>query len=264
MNKKHYYKQNQGLNHFYTQLKLFYDTQNSSELKNSFAELINTIALFYNTLPVAAFVGCNNNYFQCCHGGLEVRYNPQELLHSPQPIYLQAIENLSVSWIDDEKFKSLQIDPVCEKYLIDLAQPQIKPFDLGFLWNDFNGEPHDNLATSCEHSRGFIMGKLFTEEILKKYSNKAVVKGVIRAHQHNPTMAGVLSPSNQGVYTIWNNQVITTIATSVFNKTASFIELTVQSDFNKWELKSYNLNYESPGWRVRLKPLSKWRNIVIK
>ncbi len=63
MNKKAYYKNSPELKHFYEQLKLFYNSQDSTTIKNSFTELINRIALFYNTLPVAAFVGCNNNFY---------------------------------------------------------------------------------------------------------------------------------------------------------------------------------------------------------
>ena len=42
------------------------------------------------------FLGCGNNYVQCCHGGLECRYNPKDFLNAPEARLFHAITELMV------------------------------------------------------------------------------------------------------------------------------------------------------------------------
>ncbi len=72
----------------------------------------------------------------------------------------------------------MQIDPACADNFNGLTLDEIRPFNLGFLWNDFNAEPNDNLWTYCDKGRGFVMGRLLTQNILEKYSAVCTVKGI--------------------------------------------------------------------------------------
>ncbi len=67
---------NYGESGFEGQLKKLYN-----DSPEKFNQAILRIINFYNLLPVAAFVGCNDTYLQCCHGGLEPRYiaNPNQM-----------------------------------------------------------------------------------------------------------------------------------------------------------------------------------------
>ena len=94
LNNQPYYHHDAELRHFYAQLAQF--ASNNTRNQAKFENLINTIAWYYNLLPVAAFVGCGDNFIQCCHGGLEPRYNPNKLLQAQAPLCLQKIDNLTL------------------------------------------------------------------------------------------------------------------------------------------------------------------------
>ncbi len=60
-----------------------------NECKNEleFQGLVKAIYRIYNYMPVALYLGCpnaqgNTNFLQCCHGGMEVGFNPKILLAS--------------------------------------------------------------------------------------------------------------------------------------------------------------------------------------
>jgi len=112
LNQQDHPDKNTILTQFYEQLRQFSYINNKSDLE--FKTLINNVVFFYNLLPVAAFAGCNNNYIQCCHGGLEVRYNPEKLLNSSHTVALEAIEslNLPATWhVEDYLILSISMPP---------------------------------------------------------------------------------------------------------------------------------------------------------
>jgi|GEM_PF-4817310 hypothetical protein len=47
---------------------------------------------FWDMLPEAVFLGFNESFSQCCHGGIEGRYSPNALLESSSEILYEAIE----------------------------------------------------------------------------------------------------------------------------------------------------------------------------
>ena len=67
----------------------------ADEVKRKFGskhdEFLKSIARVYDLMPVVIYVGCENNYLQCCHGGMEPGYDPSELLDSDKE--LQFIES---------------------------------------------------------------------------------------------------------------------------------------------------------------------------
>ena len=50
--------------------------------KNIPLHIINKIFNWYALLPAAIYVGCNNNFLHCCHGCLELSYNPHDFLNA--------------------------------------------------------------------------------------------------------------------------------------------------------------------------------------
>jgi hypothetical protein len=58
---------------FSRELSKKYEKDKRKPLKRKFLD-------FWNMLPVALFLGCGDYFIQCCHGGLEHKYNPGDFL----------------------------------------------------------------------------------------------------------------------------------------------------------------------------------------
>jgi len=57
-----------------------------TELKTKFGAIDFTpVYRMYEFLPAAIYLGCGENYWQCCHGGLEIGYDPAQLLNHVDP-----------------------------------------------------------------------------------------------------------------------------------------------------------------------------------
>lgn len=264
MNAQSYYENESPLHHFYQQLKLFYEAQPKTENSVTFDTLIKDIVHFYNILPVACFAGNDECFVQCCHGGLEMRYNPKKLLNSNQSFCLETIEKLELPPSYTLDFDALKIEKNCSQFFQPKNLKNMIPFDIGFLWNDFNAFMKNDF-TSCNNNRGLMVGELLAAEIFKLYNdnNRKKVCGAIRAHQHNNTMPGILHPRNDGVYTILNNQIITTIATSAFNDVTAFIKIVPEGNFENWRLSSFSFHHDyTNNWQERTQKISAWRNMV--
>jgi len=173
----------------------------SKELRakyNNTQELFASINTLYNLLPVALYVGCNNNFLQCCHGGMEIGFNSHTLLDAPE-------QPLLYHWINELKQKTNALETKCSCFNPVLSHLTDKIpthcIDIGFMWNDFKVEPTKNMYYNP--SRGFVYNKGTTIATLKAQStNTNTVCGVIRAHQHAPflnsMMRSLLHVSNQG------------------------------------------------------------------
>ncbi len=248
---------------FFQQLKTFY--QQNNQTTYNYSDMQKKIVPFFNLLPVAAFVGCNQNYLQLCHGGFEARYNPKNLIESKNAICFEKINAFKISdhlWNNqypDTSLENLGIDSEYKNTFKQLWDTEkIPPFNLhtlGFLWNDFT---QSNITTYSKN-RGIMIGKTLGEKIIAEYSQgESKVKGIIRAHQHNDTMPGIFNIKNRGVYTLWNNQVLTTIGTGIYTGAQSYLKLIVHNNFDDWLLTSYNLDNEV--WQERTALLKDWKN----
>lgn len=253
---------------FEGQLKKLY-SDSPEMLDQAILRIIN----FYNLLPVAAFLGCNDTYFQCCHGGLEPRYNPHKLLKHP---FMLCLENITDLYMPKELLDTknllfscalLNINKQCLNYTrwyTKLYAGNIYPTNLGFLWNDFRAtnSTSANAAkqTTFTPGRGLMLGQTFSQAIFDFYSrNNVYVKGIIRGHQHNESMPGLFMNENNGVYSLWNNSVLTTIATGHYGRLPAFIELIVHNDFNEWHLRS-NTMLPTGIWQTKQSRLNEWKN----
>jgi hypothetical protein len=170
----------------------------------------------YEYMPVALFLGSKKTeeYILCCHGGIEVGYDPRALLADPRSNLLQEIQRLEqvdhISSLptDVQAHFSLMLD-----YFANFVpKSPTRPHHLGFMWNDFmtqSGEPY----LSYKKGRGFKFGKKTTTGILKHLysSSLARVMAIFRAHQHGDKkmMASILntdgkSPNDDtGISKLW-------------------------------------------------------------
>lgn len=196
------------------------------ELKAKFGsdeEKYKKIYRFYNLLPVVAYVGHGNDYLQCCHGGLEYGYKPQNLLESNRKY--DAIGQLKRGKFKDflDQHKNHHNACCCANQEHNNEPWQdnrqafrdyipVAPIDnngsVGFMWADFL-----KFGPSCfKKGRGLGANQDLTKAVLdfQNDGSQAKVRGVVRAHQH----AGIAQqdePSNlmyeliksNGLYCMW-------------------------------------------------------------
>jgi len=187
------------------------------EVRAKFGTQVNfsRITRLYDFLPVALYLGSGNDthkdFLQCCHGGMEVGFNPQSIL--------ATTENIAFEWLGSlhqaTEFRQLHIDhQACE------ARSHLKDFkvtshmDIGFMWNDFH-VADDGLLLGYKPGRGFVYGKKMTQAVLQQASSHThKIRGVLRAHQHtntinDPMMASILDPKNEtdhkGLSKLWKD-----------------------------------------------------------
>lgn len=169
------------------------------------------ICAFYNTLPAVLYLGSGNdtrkNFVQCCHGGLEIGYNPKQLLASPDTIEYARIYSLNRA-TESKKLPTLPVNhSTLQHYCCSDFKPTT-PIDLGFLWNDFIVDPQETSTYNAK--RGFAFNKALTDAILEAASTDSVrLIGAIRAHQHcpsntDPLMALMLK--SKGCASLWHDQ----------------------------------------------------------
>ncbi|MBA3752387.1 serine/threonine protein phosphatase [Candidatus Dependentiae bacterium] len=170
------------------------------------------ICAFYEYLPVVLYLGSgtdtHKNYLQCCHGGLEIGYNPRKFLKSSDTISFHSIDFLNQA----TESKKLSPFKVCGHHCMPLENycsdfKPTSPYQLGFLWNDFLVDAQE---ISCyKEGRGFVFNKDITHAVLQAASSKqAQLVGVVRAHQHvpsnrNPMMKLLLS--SHGCASLWRD-----------------------------------------------------------
>lgn len=174
----------------------------------------------YNLLPLALYLGSGSpektNYLLCCHGGLELGFDPKPLLEDQRTNVCTLILNKSnrlnracciakLSALMQEAIRKAVPEPLLKENKI--TEP-VTVFDkngqrlanqIGFMWNDFIGNLQS--IVRFENGRGWAFGKELTHETLKAHSTpKHRIKGVFRAHQHGELemMNRILNNDNQG------------------------------------------------------------------
>ena len=157
------------------------------------------IGKIYNLIPVVLYLGCGNNFAQCCHGGMEPGYNPTELLNSKHTCNLLGKMKRS-------KCVCGEISGVTKYYTDFTPTSLMQPYNLGFAWSDFELDPQLTGVT-CRKGRGLIFTKGATQNLLTQQNTGAkTVSFVFRAHQHIPSPTDLMMQrlvENQGVYSLW-------------------------------------------------------------
>lgn len=221
---------------FYDELMTKYPCLTTTEIQSIF----NT----YIFLPAVLYIGSMHNgvawYLQCCHGGLELGFNPKKFLSSDaatEPLWhlARADELNNMPQPLQSTIKNV-IPSLCLQNTAATAST-----DLGFLWNDFCC--HEKQHGSYMHGRGWVFSKEWTKAILELHSSSdARVIGIFRAHQHHSTMLRELI-KQKGVVRLFDN-LVTTFLSARINGFAfdSFGILTCSEDPSTWTLNHIVLN----------------------
>jgi hypothetical protein len=152
------------------------------------SDLIMKIGQFYNFLPLALYIGAGTsnayNIIQCCHGGIEIGFDPRPLLEHTASHAGATITTL----MQKDGFRYL-----ASIGLVAFRQyfKNDKPIDSsnGFMWNDFIVNPVKPFALSPRDGYTgtlFEYGKQATKELLRAWSgNSYQLRSIFRAHQHS-------------------------------------------------------------------------------
>ncbi|MBI2775367.1 metallophosphoesterase [Candidatus Dependentiae bacterium] len=224
------------------------------ELTTKFPEIAaadnSLIYKLFDLMPSVLYLGAgiNNNFdiIQCCHGGIEIGFNPQKLLeHSSHKTFqaIDRIERASAIRALPQALKKPILDtiPAQEICGCSLSAPT-SPTHLGFLWNDFIEK--DTLYTSSaigyKEDRGWVLGKILTKHFLSMHSAaNAHIRTIFRAHQHHGSMLEMMK-ENQGIVPLWNGLVYTFVSSPVNGMNIHFDSygiLSVGKSFDEWKMK---------------------------
>jgi Calcineurin-like phosphoesterase len=184
----------------------------------------NLITRLFDFLPVALYLGCGisdkKDFLQCCHGGMEIGFDPKELLDLPLRLAYQWLGGLyqtanAKKWdLPPQLIKDLEGNK--DYSLRDLSAPQVNMGDIGFVWNDFRvGIEERGIIPSLRGHYVYQYDTLSTFFTLKRSSSvRSVIKGVFRAHQHSgsltPMMKSLLhrdgkDMANEGLSKLWTD-----------------------------------------------------------
>ena len=219
-----------GLNGFFTQLTNKYGMQKDDLLYEKIGKL-------YETLPLALYFGSygteETNYLLCCHGGIEIGFNPYPLLQHENPIAFTKLGMLDrnrglatlvttpelFNLFKDANHLITSPEDLGHNFLINLRGSYLTAYTptgimtkliedgkavlpkIGFQWNDYEVNPvHEIACFVKEHEgRGWMIGKTFNHAVLKMHStSQHKVRGVFRAHQHTMTLP--LNPMMQRIF----------------------------------------------------------------
>ncbi len=241
-----------------------------NELKHKFSfSIVEKIQALYNSFPVALYLGADNgsscNYIQCCHGGIELGYNPQQLLKYPGSHVGQRIDMLM------QKDAFMLLDPL-EVHPLGRYFNNNKRIDTsnGFMWSDFFVDPDMQMSLSPRDGYAgsiFVYGKNETCSLLQAWSRPThTIRAIFRAHQHSDQLMrdrffnhdNLGHSDDKGVAKLWiENDLhhehpallddIAVVTFSVAPETGygwpihSFGELHIKPEYKDWHLYVYQL-----------------------
>lgn len=175
-------------NHEDNKLNKRYGFANELFQKFSTNILDSKIKHLYNYLPLAIYLGSgkqdNYNIIQCCHGGIEIGFDPRSLLENDYKNAATVVSNL----MQEDGLNNLccyEINSL-KKYFHNNKSITASN---GFMWTDFDVSPNTTLELSArDHYNGrmFNYGELLTKEFLKVFSGKNYkLRSIFRGHQHS-------------------------------------------------------------------------------
>ncbi|MDB6034298.1 MAG: hypothetical protein JWM16_4636 [Verrucomicrobiales bacterium] len=163
----------------------------------------------YDFLPVVIYVGSENDFIQCNHGGMEPGFSPQPLLESTSrlafrfigPLHQQRFTTEHPDWLTGAASRK-----IASQYLRDfIPESPIDPTILGFMWNDF-AVFADEPDLTLDPKRAFIYGSKSTRYLLQSASTQnRRVQAVFRGHQQSPTINPMMRRllASKGVFRHW-------------------------------------------------------------
>ncbi len=247
-----------------------FEKEINSKFKFSYPTLLQKLQKFYNCLPVAIFLGSgiedNYNFIQCCHGGIEIGFEPKCLLENDSFRIGKVIEQL----MQKDSFAKV----CCSKsnYFTNIFKNNFNiTSGNGFMWNDFIVEPNAILKLSGRDGyRGtiFEFGQSITKKLLKLWSGKFhTIHSIFRAHQHsdNCMRERILNidqlshPNDMGIGKLWIQnsihkdyaELLDDVPVVTFSVAPdcgygwpihSFGQLNMAENYCDWRLKALNTN----------------------
>ncbi len=164
----------------------------------------------YNFLPLAIFLGCVTSkqidYIQCCHGGIELGFDPRELMRAKSMVQFQRIDQLMQAYGFDVLAKACGINPLynCGINKYDFGNNMEIDTGNGFMWSDFIVDPSIIMAPSSRGQGIYRYGQKATQALLHHWSSGIFnIRAIFRAHQHSsrlhkPMMKRILNLDNMG------------------------------------------------------------------
>lgn len=224
---------NYSFNHlFHTSNK----TRFQEEIKAKFPHHASLDKLTYSLFeyfPLALYIGSGSNpinFIQCCHGALELGFNPQQFLSSDKDFQsiisldrAQALNSLSGE-LAKEISRVIDKKRLCNFVPTDLITPlkRTEPhhgLKIGFVWHEFIPTDTTSVISSVSEGkvdREFVYGRPLVEYLLKLYSSDThILRAIFRGHQHHDTMLTRLK-EKKGLVEFWDGTVYT-----LFSGTAS-------------------------------------------
>lgn len=115
-----------------------------TELRTKFGNRdFSAIYRVYEYLPVVIYLGTNHDYYQCCHGGLELGYDPTNLLNSAESIKfellgeLKQLDFLAAHPEVGSKFKISDASCACESATCDECESAVGIDTYSHIFNNF-------------------------------------------------------------------------------------------------------------------------------
>ncbi len=249
---------------------LKYDFARELEAKIS-KELYGTcmanIKQLYNSLPLAIYLGVKNteisNVIQCCHGGIELGYDPQALLNYDSDRVAQQIETLV------RKDLMLELDGVpFDKKRVGIPH-EILDIN-GFMWSDFTVLPQENENIALmrrDNYNGWVFeyGRRATQKILNEWSSDTVkVRSIFRAHQHGekPMRTRILNednlshPDDAGIGKLWLEESDQTVPNMLSNVAVVTFAVAPGAAPYHWPNHAFGIlhvAHEYEKWRLKIK-----------
>lgn len=272
---------------FYDKFDHINNTQDPNGIETLLGEFARKFDLYYfpdllywyDYLPMANFIGCRDsktntlNTIQFCHGGIELGYNPGNLLASSDARF-HYISSLNRYNVLQKIFSAKELEPlhdrmqfVCnyigetdlaewlhlytERNRIAFDEPQnLLKTKLGFQWNSFLTEANDDIdfAISQNH-RSMLFGSKLTRHLLDLAKTpQAEILSVIRGHQHlndydedldlNCNMLDVII-NGRGCARQWDGMVYTMGDSGGITEYQTYLVITMQEDKEQWHVQHY-------------------------
>ncbi|MFC1841661.1 metallophosphoesterase [Candidatus Dependentiae bacterium] len=238
----------------------------------------------YNLMPSVVYIGVKGtpNYALFCHGAIEPRFDPRDLLSKPGNIAYQWINKLDASWLNEELNEFIPKVLVIEekgRMKKKIYQKVKKPLigDIGFIWGDFL------LAKGpyMQSKRGVPIvnfNHALTKQFLEYLNSlgEHQIKTIIRGHQHSgQCLENMLE--NHGIYNLssdyqWDDceklklevpqysvWTINVSPAAYYGTIASYKHdtyaiLTLNKDFKNWVLEPRNIIIHKLKMKVKYVP----------
>jgi hypothetical protein len=223
-----------------------------SELRTKFPEItddeLNAVFDIYEYMPTVLYLGSGDyhDFIQCCHGGIEIGYNPYRLLADTHPNTYHAlplIERVEAvrelpPHLKQDVIKNIPEHEICN------FKPVLptNPVTLGFLWNDFieRQENYRSPVVDYHPGRGWVFGQKLTEYMLTRINAHDIkLRAIFRAHQHHGGMLTLLE-ENKGIMPLWDFKVVTFLTAPFPNlkfSSVSFGILKTARRYEDWALE---------------------------